>query len=112
VAEEELQVLQSTVTGEAGTSGDVSQPILPDDPAENINCVTPPVRLSPEEREQGSQDFDGIQKIIFRHLGHRLRKWPQKFVSLFLITKKCVAVPLSKALAMRNKIVSDEKLRQ
>jgi hypothetical protein len=68
--------------------------------------------LSPEEREQGSQDFDGFQKIVFRHLGHHLRKRPRQFVSPFLIAKKHVAVPLSKALALRNKILSDEKLRK
>jgi hypothetical protein len=73
-AQEELAVLQSTITGEAGTSGDAFQPIFPDDPVEDINFLTPPLRLSPEERDQGSQDFDGFQKIVFRHLGHRLRK--------------------------------------
>jgi hypothetical protein len=57
-AQEELAILQSTITGEAGTSGDASQLIFADDPVEDINCLTPPSRLSPEEREQGSQDFD------------------------------------------------------
>jgi hypothetical protein len=92
-AQEELAILQSTITGEAGTSGDASQPIFPDDQFEDINCLTPPLRLSPEECEQGSQDFDGFQKIVFRHLGHRLRKRPRQFVSLFLIDKKRTAVP-------------------
>jgi hypothetical protein len=111
-AQEELAILQRTITGEAGTSGGASQPIFPDDPVEDINCLTPPLRLSPEECEQGSQDFDGFQKIVFRHLGHSLRKWPRQFISPFLIAKKRAAVPLSKALTMRNKILSDEKLRQ
>jgi hypothetical protein len=99
-AQEELAILQSTIMGEAGTSGDASQPIFPDDPVEDINCLTPPLRLSPEEREQGSQDFDGFQKIVFKHLRHRLRKRPRQFVSPFLIAKKRAAVPLSMALAM------------
>jgi hypothetical protein len=98
--------------GEEGTSGDVSQPIFPDDPVEYINCLTPSLRLSLEEREQGSQDFDGFQNIVFRHLGHHLRKWSRQFVSSFLIAKKRATVPLSKALVMRNKILSDDKLRQ
>jgi hypothetical protein len=42
-AQEEHAVLQSTITGEAGTSGDASQPIFPDDPVEDINCLTPPL---------------------------------------------------------------------
>jgi hypothetical protein len=58
-AQEELAVLH-TIMGEAGTSGDASQPIFPNDPIEDINCLTPPLRLSPEEREKGSQDFDGF----------------------------------------------------
>jgi hypothetical protein len=111
-AEDELAILQSTITSKAGTGGDASQPIFPNDPVEDINCLTPPLRLSLEEREKGSQDFDGFQKIIFRHLGHRLRKRPKKFLSLFLIAKMRAVVHLSKALAMRNNTVSDEKLRQ
>jgi hypothetical protein len=93
-AQEELVILQSTITGEAGTSRDASQPIFPDDPVEDINCLTPPLRLSPEERELGSQDFDGFQKIVCRHLRHRLRKKPRQFVSPFLNAKKRSAVPL------------------
>jgi hypothetical protein len=111
-AQEELVILQSTITGVAGTSGDASQPIFLDEPVEDINCLTPPLWLSPEEREQGSQDFDGFRKIVFRHLGHRLRKRPRQFVSPFLIAKKRAAVPLSKALTLQNKILSDDKLRQ
>jgi hypothetical protein len=111
-AVEEDCSLQSTATGKAGPSIDASQPIFPDDLVEDINCLTPPIWLSPEEHEQGSQDFDGFQKSIFRHLGYRLRKRSRQFVSPFLISKKRAAVPLSKALAMRNKIISDEKLRQ
>jgi hypothetical protein len=76
--QEELAVLQSTITGEAGTSADASQPIFLDDPVEDINCLTPPLRLSPEKRAQGSQDFDGFQKIVFRHLGQGLRKRPRQ----------------------------------
>jgi hypothetical protein len=58
-AQKEVAVLH-TIMGEVGTSGDASQPIFPNDPIEDINCLTPPLRLSPEEREKGSQDFDGF----------------------------------------------------
>jgi len=54
----EIAMLKSSVVGEEGPSGAASDASFPDDPIEDINCLTPPIQLSQEEREQGSQDFN------------------------------------------------------
>jgi len=108
----EIAMLKSSVVGEEGPSGAASDASFPDDPIEDINCLTPPIRLSQEEREQGSQDFNQFQKMIFKHVGERLKKKPRKYISPFLIPNNCPKVPLAKAQALRIKIASDEKLRE
>ena len=50
----EIAMLKSSVVGEEGPSGAASDASFPDDPIEDINCLTPPIRLSQEEHEQGS----------------------------------------------------------
>ena len=114
-AEEVVANLKSSVAGSLSNlevTAASSAPFFPDDPADDISCLTPPVRLSPEEREQGSQDFTQFQKMIYKHVGERLRKKPKKFTSPFLLPKSRPNVPLSKALALRYKIASDEKLKE
>ncbi|RLM80513.1 uncharacterized protein C2845_PM12G14740 [Panicum miliaceum] len=64
-----------------------------------------------EECERGSQNFNEFQKTIFKHVGERLRKKPRKYISPFNIPGCPAKVPLAKALATRNKIASDEKLK-
>jgi hypothetical protein len=103
-ADLEIAKLKSSVIGEAGPSAAASDPSFPDDPIEDINCLTPPIRLSQEEREQGSQDFNQFQKMIFNHVGERLKKRPRKYISPFLIPNSRLKVLLAKALALRNKI--------
>jgi hypothetical protein len=49
--------------------------------------------------------------MFFKHVGERLRKKPRKYISPFKVPGCRSKVPLSKALAMRNKIASDEKLK-
>jgi hypothetical protein len=47
-ADFEIAKLKSSVIGEAGPSVAASDPSFPDDPIEDINCLTPPIRLSQE----------------------------------------------------------------
>jgi hypothetical protein len=114
-ASEEIDNLKSNVKAtfpNQSPSAAAFVPIFPNDPIDDINCLTPPIRLTPEEREQGSQNFNQFQKMIFKHVGERLKKKPRKLVSPFLLRNSRPNVPLAKALALRIKIASDEKLKE
>jgi len=67
-ANEEISKLKSSVPGEAGPNstyaGDAN---FPKDSAQEINSQTLPIRLYQEEMEQGSQDFNYFQKMIYKH---------------------------------------------
>ena len=63
LADEEISKLKSSVPGEAGpSSAQAGDAIFLEDLAEEINSQTPPIRLSQEEMEQGSQDFNYFKK--------------------------------------------------
>ncbi|RLN32961.1 uncharacterized protein C2845_PM03G23240 [Panicum miliaceum] len=111
-ANDDIAKLNSSVFGEAGPSAAASDPIFPEDPIDEINSQTPPVRLSQEEREQSVENFNEFQKIIFKQVGQRLKKRPRKYISAFKLPSSCPQVPLAKALALRNKIASNEKLKE
>ena len=68
-ATEEIQRLKSRVVdAEAGPSaaGAIG---FPEDPIGKIKSQTPPVRLSQEEMDQSSQDFNQFQRMIYKHIG-------------------------------------------
>ena len=113
LADEEISKLKSSVPGEAGPSlaqeGDAN---FPEYSAEEINSQTPPIRLSQEEMEQDSQDFNYFQKMIYKHIRQRSKKRPRKYISPVKLPGCRPQVPLAKALALRNKIASDEKLKE
>ena len=110
-ADEEIQRLKSSVVdAEVGPSA-ASALGFPEDPIDEINSQTPPVRLSQEEMEQSSQDFNQFQRMIYKHIGHRLKKRPKKYISPFKLPGCRPNVPLTKALALRNKIAADPALK-
>ncbi|RLM74445.1 uncharacterized protein C2845_PM15G00890 [Panicum miliaceum] len=78
VADEDISKLKSSIPGEACPTTPSCALSFLEDPIDDIKSQTPPIRLSQEEREQGSRPN----------------------------------IPLSKALALRNKIVADEKLKE
>jgi hypothetical protein len=53
LADEEISKLKSSIPSEAGPSTSACDPNFPEDPIDDINAQSPPVRLSQEEREQG-----------------------------------------------------------
>ena len=71
-ANEEISKLKSSVPGEAGpSSAQAGDAIFLEDSAEEFNSQTPPISLSQEEMEQGSQDFNYFQKMIYKHIRQR-----------------------------------------
>ncbi|CAN6342492.1 unnamed protein product [Urochloa humidicola] len=50
--------------------------------------------------------------MIFRHVGDMIRKRPRKYISPFQIVGCRPRVPIERALAMRNKIASNENMQQ
>ncbi|CAN6283477.1 unnamed protein product [Urochloa humidicola] len=108
----EIDKLKFTVDVLAGPSAPAPETVFPHDSPDDINAQSLPLRLSQEEREFCSQDFNNFQMMIFIHVGHRLKKKPKKLISSFKIAGYRPRVPAEKALAMRNKIASDENLKQ
>lgn len=50
--------------------------------------------------------------MINKHIGQRLKKRPKKYISPFKLSGCRPNVPLTKALALRNKIAADPALKQ
>ena len=117
LAEEEVDKLVSSIDVRAGPKDDVpvsaDVPVFPDDPVEDVSSQsqTPPLRLSPEECKEcaTAPSMKKFENMIYKQLGHRLRKKPRKYISPFKAPGSRHNVPLQKALALRNKIASDEK---
>ena len=98
---------------EAGSSAAAAGNLgFPEDSFDEINSKTPLVRLSQEEMEQGSQDFNQFQRMIYNHVGQRLKKRPRKYISPFKLPGCRLNVPLAKALALRNMIAADQTLKE
>ena len=98
---------------EAGSSAAAAGHLgFPEDSFDEINSKTPLVRLSQEEMEQGSQDFNQFQRMIYNHVGQRGKKRPRKYISPFKLSECHPNVPLAKALALRNKIAADQMLKE
>jgi len=49
--------------------------------------------------------------MIYNHVGSRLKKRPKKYISPFKLPGCRPNVPLAKALALRNKIAADQRLK-
>ena len=81
---------------------------FPEDPIDKINSQTPPIQLSQEEMEQSSYNFNQF----YMHIGQRLKKRPKKYISPFKLPGCRPNVPLTKALALRNKIAADPALKE
>ncbi|CAN6351679.1 unnamed protein product [Urochloa humidicola] len=110
-AEEEIDKLNNTVFVQSGPTA-VIIPVFPEDSIDDINAQTPPVRLSQEERQESCDNFNKFQKMIFKQVGHKLRKKPRKYISPFNLPGSRPRVPLERALAMRYKISSDLELQR
>jgi hypothetical protein len=67
-ANEEILKLKSCEPGEVGSSAAADDLSFLDDPIDDINSQPPPVRLSQEEHEQSFQNFNELQKMIFKHV--------------------------------------------
>ncbi|RLN04684.1 uncharacterized protein C2845_PM13G26100 [Panicum miliaceum] len=111
-ANDDIAKLNNSVFGEAGPNAAAGDPMFPEDPIDEINSQTSLVRLLQEEREQSLENFNEFQKMIFEQVGQRLKNRPRKYISPFKLPSSGLQVPLAKALALRNKIAFDEKLKE
>ncbi|CAL5079707.1 unnamed protein product [Urochloa decumbens] len=111
-AEQEIDLLKSTVTVLAGPSAPAPDQVFPEDADRDIYSQSSPVRLSQEERTLGSKWHNQFQRFIYRQVGDRLRRRPRKFLSLFKIATSRPKVPKERALAMRTRIANDQNLQE
>jgi hypothetical protein len=61
---------------------------------------------------EGLIDYGKVQRLIFKRLGDRVMRRPAEFVSPFQINHKRPDIPVSKAVYLRQKIISESKLQQ
>ncbi|CAL4995828.1 unnamed protein product [Urochloa decumbens] len=111
-AEQEIDLLKSTVDVLAGPSAPAPEQVFPEDADRDIYSQSLPVRLSQEERTLGSKCHNQFQRFIYRQVGDRLRRRPRKFLSPFKIATSRPKVPKERALAMRTRIANDQNLQE
>ncbi|CAL5041915.1 unnamed protein product [Urochloa decumbens] len=111
-AEQEIDLLKTTVDVLAGPSAPAPEQVFPEDSHDDIYSQSPPVRLSQEERILGSGCHNQFQRFIYRQVGERLRRKPRKFISPFKIATSRPKVPKERALAMRTRIANDQNLQE
>ncbi|CAM0145897.1 unnamed protein product [Urochloa decumbens] len=111
-AEQEIDLLKTTVDVLAGPSAPAPEQVFPEDSHDDIYSQSPPVRLSQEERKLGSGCHNQFQRFIYKQVGDRLRRKPRKFLSPFKIATSRPKVPKERALAMRNRIANDQNLQE
>jgi hypothetical protein len=111
-AKKEILKVKMSVSAASGDSFATCP--FPDDPVEDfISCSQcTPIKLSDEEKELGSQDFNHYQMVIYSYVADRLKKKPRKYLSPFKINSSRPKVPLAKALALRNKIDSSAEFKE
>jgi hypothetical protein len=85
---------------------------FPPESQDDIANLTPPIRLSQDEVSEGLVDYGKVQRLIFKRLGDRVMRRPAEFVSPFQINRKRPDIPVSKAVYLRQKIISEPKLQQ
>jgi hypothetical protein len=110
-AKAEIDSLEKSIDGQAGPNSsfdDIQFPTKSDD----INNLTQPIRLSQDEVSVGQADFSEFQRMIFKRLGDRVPKKPREYISPFKIPRNRPEIPLAKAVALRQKIVSDPELKR
>eukprot|EP00267_Zea_mays_P056332 XP_023156368.1 uncharacterized protein LOC103633634 [Zea mays] len=110
-AKAEIDSLEKSIDGQAGSSSsfdDIQFPVESDD---DINNLTQPIRLSQDEVSVGQADFSEFQRMIFKRLGDRVLKKPREYISPFKIPRNRPEIPLAKAVALRRKIASDPELK-
>jgi hypothetical protein len=79
---------------------------------DDIANLTPPIHLSQDEVSEGLIDYGKVQRLIFKRLGDRVMRRPAEFVSPFQINRKRPDIPVSKAVYLRQKIISKPELQQ
>jgi hypothetical protein len=85
---------------------------FPPESQDDIANLTPPIRLSQDEVSEGLVDYGKVQRLIFKRLGDRVMRRTAEFVSPFQINRKRPDIPVSKAVYLRQKIISEPKLQQ
>jgi hypothetical protein len=78
----------------------------------DIANLTPPICLSQDEVSEGLVDYGKVQRLIFKRLGDRVIRRPAEFVSPFQINRKRPDIPVSKAVYLRPKIISEPEHQQ
>jgi hypothetical protein len=111
-AKAEIDSLEKSIDGQAGSSSsfdDIQFPVESDD---DINNLTQPIRLSQDEVSVGQVDFSKFQRMIFKRLGDRVLKKPREYISPFKIPRNRPEIPLAKVVALRRKIASNPELKR
>jgi hypothetical protein len=97
---------------QAASPSSVDDIEFPLESQDDIANLTPPIRLSQDEVSKGLVDYGKVQRLIFKCLGDRVMRTPAEFVSPFQINRKRPDIPVSKAVYLRQKIISEPKLQQ
>jgi hypothetical protein len=97
---------------QAATPSSADDVEFPPESQDDIANLTPPIRLSQDEVSEGLVDYGKVQRLIFKRLGDRVMRRPAEFVSPFQIKRKRPDIPVSKAVYLRQKIISEPELQQ
>jgi hypothetical protein len=111
-AKAEIDSLEKSIDGQAGSSSSFDDIQFPAESDDDINNLTQPIRLSQDEVSVGQADFSEFQRMIFKRLGDRVPKKPREYISPFKIPRNRPEIPLAKAVALRRKIASDPELKR
>jgi hypothetical protein len=97
---------------QAASPSSVHDTKFPPESQDDVANLTPPIRLSQDELSEGLVDYGKVQRLIFKCLGDRVMRRPAEFVSPFQINRKLPDIPVSKAVYLRQKIISESELQQ
>lgn len=94
-------------SGPSSSLDDVQFPMESDD---NINNLTPQIRLLQDKVYEGLVDYGKVQRLIFKRLGDRVWRRPADFISPFQITRSRPNIPIFKVVYLRQKISTEPDL--
>jgi hypothetical protein len=97
---------------QASSPSSVDDIEFPAESQDDIANLTPPIRLSQDEVSEGLVDYSKVQRLIFKCSGDRVMWRPTEFISSFQINRKRPDIPISKAVYLTQKIISEPKLQQ
>jgi hypothetical protein len=96
---------------QAASPSSVDDIEFPVESQDDIANLTPSILLSQDEVSEGLVDYGKVQRLIFKRLGDRVMRRPAEFVSPFQINRKRPDIPVSKAIYLRQKIISELELQ-